>query len=216
MIRPAVPDPVEIAAKLWEGFGGAYGWDVGANCGQSVSAMCQLFARFTCFEPCAGSYEFCQTFLPGIDIRQIAVSDHDGELELAFPADEQRETGQLVTIGTPGMEWTPSDWSTVERVTVPCRTADRLAAELGLPDFMKVDTEGHEAKVLAGAQEILLEGRTDFLIEFHSEANNFWCQAELRDAGYRSEIVRHPHYLEDSAMWHRHGWIRAFAPRTPD
>jgi len=40
-----------------------------------------------------------------------------------------------------------------------------LARELGLPDFMKIDTEGHEAAVLDGAQEILAEGRTDLLIE---------------------------------------------------
>lgn len=212
MIRPAVPDPAEIGAQLWEGFGGEYGWDVGANCGQSVSAMCQLFTTFTCFEPCQGSYEFVLKFMPGIDIRQIALSDHDGELELAFPADEQRETGQLVTIGTPGMEWSPADWSMVERVTVPCRTADSLAADLGLPDFMKIDTEGHEAAVLAGAQGILKTGKTDFLVEFHSEANLASCVALLEDARYRGQPVRHPHYEPGSSMWRGHGWLRAFAP----
>lgn len=212
MIRPAVPDPAEVAAQLWEGFGGGYGWDVGANCGQSVSAMLQLFTRFTCFEPCAGSYEFVLKFLPGVDVRQLAVSDHDGELELAYPADEQRETGQLVTIGTPGMEWTPADWSTAERITVPCRTADSLAVELGPPDFMKVDTEGHEAFVMRGAPQIMGAGLTDFLIEFHSPGNYRYCLHRLKTCGYRIEVVRHPHYPEDSAMWHQHGWIRAFAP----
>lgn len=212
MVRPSVPDPPQVANQLWEGFGGAYGWDVGANCGQTVLTMAQMFDRFTCFEPCADSYEFARSRFGFADIRQLAVSDHDGELELAFPAAEQRETGQLVTIGTSGMEWDPGDWSAVERVTVPCRTADSLADELGVPDFMKIDTEGHEAKVLIGAQGILKTGKTDFLIEFHSPANDMWCQGELKDAGYWYKIIRHPNYPPDSPMWHQHGWIKAFAP----
>lgn len=208
-MRPAVPDPPEISPELWQGFTGEYGWDVGANCGQSVAAMCQVVTRFTCFEPSPDSYGFLREALPWVDARQVALSDHDGELVLAAPGGEQAETGQLVTIGTPGMEWSPPDWSQVPRVTVPCRTADSLAHELGLPEFVKIDTEGHEAQVLAGALELLETGMTSFLIEFHSEANSLWCQGELADAGYTVELVRHPHYEPGSALWLGHGWLKA-------
>ena len=213
MVRPSAVDPPQISALLWDGFGGAYGWDVGANCGQTILTMCQLFDRFTCFEPCAGSFGFARATFGFADIRQLAVSDHDGELELAFPAAEQRETGQLVTPGLKGMEWEPEDWGAVEKVTVPCRTADSLAAELGAPDFMKIDTEGHEAAILAGARGLIASGRTDFLIEFHSPDNYWQCHGVLEAADYRRNTVRHPGYASGSHMWHQHGWIKAFAPR---
>lgn len=211
-VRPSVVDPPEVSEWLWDGFSGEYGWDVGANCGQSLPVMCQLFGRFTAFEPCPGSFGFYQEHFSFADVRQLALSDHDGELELAFPAKEQKETGQLVTVGLRGMEWEPEDWDAVEKVTVPCRTADSLAAELGAPDFMKIDTEGHEDKVLAGAAGLLAAGKTNFLIEFHSPENRMRCVAALKDAGYRGQTIRHPHYKIGSQMWYQHGWLRAFAP----
>lgn len=218
MVRPAVPDPPEITAFLWDGFGCGWGgepagtgWDVGANAGQSVVYMRLLFKKVISFEPYLGSYDLFRTLFPHNDIHRVALTDHDGEVDLALPPGEQTETGQLVTPGTPGMEWSVRDWSVVPRVTVPGRTADSLARVLGLPDFIKVDTEGHEARVLSGAQEILETRQTDWLIEFHSEANYYWCMGELEDAGYRVEVQRHPHYKERSPKWKGHGWLRAFA-----
>jgi len=213
MIRPAVPDPPVLEFPLWRGFHGIYGWDVGANCGQSISAMSAAFVRFTCFEPCQESFEYLVHRRPWLDAKQLALSDHNGELELAFPAAEQKETGQLVTPGLAGMEWEPPDWDAVEKVTVPCRTADSLVAELGdIPDFMKVDTEGHEVAVLRGARSLLAAGCTDFLVEFHSPANHQECEHMLCKSGYRTEVVRHPYYDLESPMWYQHGWLRAFRP----
>jgi FkbM family methyltransferase len=209
MVRPAVVDPPELESRLWDGFSGAYGWDVGANCGQTIPIMCTRFDRFTSFEPCADSFEYVHQLFGFADIRQLAVSDHDGELDLAFPAREQRETGQLVTIGTKGMEWEPEDWDAVEKVTVPCRTADSLAAELGVPDFVKVDTEGHELSVLHGATALLNARETSWLIEFHSPGNQLECGSLLAVSGHYVQVIRHPYYPEDSHMWHQHGWLRA-------
>jgi FkbM family methyltransferase len=215
-VRPSVPDPPELERRLWDGFGGSYGWDVGANCGQTVPVMSRLFGRFTSFEPCEDSCAYARERHPAADIRQLAVSDHDGTAELAFPAAEQYQTGQLVTIGTKGMEWEPSDWDAVPHVKVPCRSADSLAAELGTPDFAKVDTEGHEHLVLRGARQLLAAGRTDFLIECHGAGNFRYCLARLEKSGYRAEVVRHPHYPPGTLMWSRHGWIRAFAPHRQE
>lgn len=217
-IRPAVPDPPEITAFLWDGFGGGWGgtptgyaWDVGANAGQSVATMRMLFAKITSFEPCQDSYDLFRKMFPDNQIFRYALTDHGGDLELALPDGEQAETGQLVTPGTRGMEWSVKDWSVVPRVTVPCVTADHMARELGLPDFIKVDTEGHECQVLSGAQEILDTGTTDWLIEFHSEANYQWCAGELKDHGLRVDVIHHPHYRESTRLWKNHGWLRGFA-----
>jgi len=211
-VRPSVPDPPEVSERLWEGFGGGYGWDVGANCGQTIPVMSALFGRVTSFEPCEASCAYAREHYPDADIRQLAVSDHDGEVDLAFPAVEQYQTGQLVTIGTKGMEWEPRDWDAVPHVQVPCRSADSLAAELGTPDFIKVDTEGHELLVLRGARKLLAAGRTDFLVECHGSGNFRRCRVLLEKYGYAAEVVRHPHYPPGTLMWSRHGWIRAFAP----
>jgi FkbM family methyltransferase len=220
MVRPSAVDPPEITFLLWDGFGGGWegpplgtGWDIGANCGQSVLTMRKLFTKIVSFEPHPESYEYCRVQYPDLDIRCEAVSYRDGKVELALPPGEQTDTGQLVTAGTPGMEWSRKDWSGVPRITVPCRTVDSLAKELGVPAFIKVDTEGHEARVMDGAKQVLSLGIVDWLIEFHSEANSLWCQQELIDQHYEFELVHHPHYREGGKLWKNHGWLRAKAPR---
>jgi FkbM family methyltransferase len=216
MVRHSAPDPAEVTSALWKGFGGTTGWDVGANCGQTILEMAFAFQRVDAFEPCQDSFSDALRLVSrhglNASVSRLALSDHDGEVTLAFPGQEQRETGQLVTPGTAGMEWEPADWSSAEQVIVPCVRADTLAAERGMPDFVKVDTEGHELHVLKGATWILSERKTDWLIEFHTPGNHDECERLLREAGYHVETVRHPHYQPDSQMWRQHGWIRAFAP----
>lgn len=55
------------------------------------------------------------------------------------------------------------DW---EKVTVDCTTLDAFCGQ-HLPDFVKIDVEGAEYRVLLGAQRILREGKCRFLIEIH-------------------------------------------------
>lgn len=221
MVRPSAVDPPEITFMLWDGFGGGWGgpplgtgWDIGANCGQSVPTMRRLFSHVISFEPYPESYEYCRVQYPDLDIRNEAVSYQDGEIELALPPGEQTDTGQLVTAGTPDMEWSRKDWSDVPRWKVPCRTVDSLARELGIPDFIKVDTEGHEVRVLDGATTVLDTAKTDWLIEVHSQANFAWCERELHARKYNVRVVRHPHYKEGGKMWKAHGWLQAYAPRS--
>lgn len=218
-VRPSLPDPAEISEKLWRGFRGKEGWDVGANCGQTILSMAFEFDHITSFEPCRESFEYATAVVwehrLKADVLNLALSDEDGIITLAYPGQEQRETGQLVTIGIRGMEWEPADWqdtSVVEAVKVEAKRADTVAAERGIPDFIKVDTEGHEARVLSGASWILSEGKTDFLVEFHTPANHFICAERFKQHGYEVVTVRHPHYPENSQMWNQHGWVRAFAP----
>lgn len=219
MIRPAVPDPPELSDRLWYGFMGAVAWDVGSNCGQAILEMSWAFDKIVGFEPDPGSYEYAASYvrkmLPqhNVTLHQVAISSEDGFIELAYPAAEQKETGQLVTIGIKGMEWEPADWDKVERVRVPAITVDTFAQHNGgYPDFMKVDTEGHEVDVLQGAFGLMGNGKTDILLEFHSPENHSACQALLEQKGYRVEVVRHPHYPPESHMFRQHGWLRAFSP----
>jgi FkbM family methyltransferase len=212
VVRPAVTDPPEVSEYLWSGFSGGTGWDVGANCGQSISAMRARFSRVVSFEPCQESFDYTRARFPDAELHLTAVSDHVGETELALIDGEQADTGQLVTPGTGGMEWDPGSWDGVALRRVPCTMLDALAIELGEPDFVKVDTEGHELMVLLGGAGLLGTGWVSWLIEFHSDLLRDRCLELLDGAGYAVETIRHPHYPAGGRMWRQHGWLKAFAP----
>jgi FkbM family methyltransferase len=211
-------DPVEVSAALWDGFKGyGLGYDVGANCGQSIAGMLRICERVASFEPSPDSYAVLEADWgadPRVTLYQVAVSDREGDVVLAQPGGRPLRTGQLVTPGTEGMEWSPPDanWSAIPSATYPARTLDSLAAETGTPQFVKVDTEGHEVQVLAGAAGVLAAGGTDWLVEFHSPGAHEECLRILREAGCSVETVRHPHYPVGSPMYRQHAWIKAFAP----
>lgn len=210
--RPAgaPTDPVEVASAIWAGLprGGA-GWDIGANAGQSVAQMYALCDTVTSFEPAAESFGELEAEWtprpPWLTLLPVAVSDADGILTTAV-----RETsiaaGELTSVEVDsGLPWGARSGTR----DVPCRSVDSLAAQLGVPSLIKVDTEGHEGRVLAGASAVLARRETAWLIEFHSAALHGQCTQVLAAAGYAVETVRHPHYPPGSRLWHNHGWIRA-------
>ncbi len=206
-MKPAAIDPPEIHNSLWIGFNGTTGWDIGANCGQTLPEMTGRFSTVHAFEPAAE----CRPWLDkwdAVTVWPIAVSDYDGQITLTELPDKI-DTGQLVTAGTHGMEWNPDQPGALSR-TVPARTVDSLAEELGPPDFLKIDVEGHEMRVLAGAWQTLTDHRPDLLIEFHAPELHLRILECLNHHGYRHiATVRHPHYEIGSPMWLQHGWVRA-------
>jgi FkbM family methyltransferase len=215
-IQPSAIDPPEVAAQLWEGLGGRVGFDIGANCGQSLAFMRTACPEVHAFEPGEEAFAYLVEHFPdaasvGVHLHNYAVSDVNGEVSLAaIPS--QVATGQLVTPGTQGMEWSPENWDNVPRRKVASRTVDDLAAFVAWPEVIKVDTEGHEAHVLRGAPMVLSERLTQWLIEFHSNELLHACEDMLQEAGYRTQVIRHPHYLPDTPLWHGHGWLKALGP----
>lgn len=208
-------DPAQVAERLWQGFHRSLiGFDIGANAGQSIPQMLEICNRVVSFEPNQDSFAEMNRRWGGdehtdVELHRIAISDHDGQVQLAQLGGKQAETGQLVTPGLRGMEWDPGNWGDVARVNCLAMTLDSAALVYGRPGFVKVDTEGHEVMVLVGARTVLSKG-ANWLIEFHSPENHRMCQAILHDSGHKTETIRHPHYAETSPMWHQHGWIKAW------
>lgn len=212
-MKPAGTDPAEIHSQLWAGFGGVVGWDIGANCGQTLPEMTTRFTQVVAFEPA----DECKPWLSdwmgkargSLIVSDYAVTDVDRPITLTVLPDKI-DTGQLVTAGTVGMEWDPDGPDATTR-TVAGRTVDSLVEELPPPDFMKIDVEGHEMRVLAGAWQTITDYEPDLLIEFHSRDLHAGILECLTQHGYqRIETVRHPHYPHGSPLWHTHGWVRAF------
>lgn len=207
-MRPAPIDPPEVHAHLWDGYKGNTGWDIGANCGQTLPELTARFKTVHAFEPAEECWPYLAGFA-GVNLHKIALSDVDENIQLvALP--DKINTGQLVTGNCEGMEWNPKNPNGVVR-TLEAKTVDTAAASLGIPDFMKIDVEGHEEKVLTGATMVLSEAKPNLLIEFHSPQLYNFCFNLLTKLKYDVEVVRHPHYAADSWLWHQHGWIKAFA-----
>lgn len=207
-MRPAATDPPEIEEALWRDVAsGDVAYDVGANCGQSLPHLAAQFGDIYAFEPAAECLGYLAAWGTGVHVCHVAVSDVDGTTDLlALPG--KIATGQLVTPGVEGMDdW--GDTSVGTTRTVACRTLDSLVHVHGIPfpDFVKVDVEGHEDKVLAGALSVIQSCRPQWLIEFHSADLARTCTDVLTRYGYDLRTVRHPHYPPGSHMWHQHGWL---------
>lgn len=173
--------------RQWSGIGGNMAWDVGANIGQSVEHMYQLgFSKILSFEPALESFSLLQVAwegIPGVRLFNMAVSDHVGTV-LLQACEYPMQSGQLVT---PGLPW---NWgATLEHREVTCVTLNYLAAVHGTPDLVKIDTEGHEYCVLAGAHSVLEERKTTWLVECHSPDMQQRCLDLL--AGYDVEVIEH-------------------------
>lgn len=67
---------------------------------------------------------------------------------------------------------------------------DGLKLDLDAPGFLNIDADGAEMDVLAGAEDLLTQGRPDVLVEVHSEALEAACIARLTLLGYRLKIIK--------------------------
>jgi FkbM family methyltransferase len=130
--------------------------DVGANFGEYTYALARLVPRVEAFEPlagCAAAIEAAR--LPGARVHRVALSDRDGERTLHLPVRDGRADTPSASFVDPG--------GTRERTSVPVRTLDSYGfTDVGL---IKIDVEGHESAVLAGATDTLRTCRPVLIVE---------------------------------------------------
>jgi FkbM family methyltransferase len=138
-------------------------WDIGANIGfySFYTANDASFVR--AFEPDPYNYNILEdnanrNGIDNIKLHQVAVSDEDSSTEL-FRVDEG--VGGINSLATDErLEGDP--------VTVDTKKIDSLVSMYEVPDFVKVDIEGAELKILKGASESLANENISWLIEVHS------------------------------------------------
>lgn len=177
-------------------------FDIGANGGYLANIFAKNFNTVIAVEPCEESYyklrsDRAENVMPLC----VAISDHIGEQEF-------RETkytklmGELMT-GYSLDHWGPS----VGMRVVPCTTLDDMASKYGYPDFVKIDTEGHEWKIMQGAEEVFAR-MPRFIIEIHDRDWGDKIEAMLKRMQITFEVVQHEKYLEaNSPLYDSHYWL---------
>lgn len=130
-------------------------FDVGAHCGETAGRFATDFpaARIYSFEPVQSSFATLAAAAaawPNVECHHLALGDREMEIEIALQPDSQTNTLLARASDSPGAR--------KEKVTVT--TVDAFAASHGISriDLLKIDTEGFELAVLAGASRLLTDG----------------------------------------------------------
>jgi len=127
-------------------------FDIGANQGEYAEVFASEGARVLAVEPNTAFTTRLQAFAREADIRPVfaAIGDQPGTAVLNVCS-----ASGLSTLVDPGIEWIQEspDYGTVSwthTLEVPVTTMDLLASDFGEPEYVKIDVEGFEIKVLRG------------------------------------------------------------------
>ena len=127
-------------------------------------------AKFVLIDPQEKSRDKVEGKLKNFDFHAVALGDTEGEVTLRIPETKPGRGGAMASI-LPRADRTANRFNSIEEVTVPIQTLDSIAADYDGRIGLKIDTEGYEAQVLAGATETLK--RTDFVVAEVSVAQRF-------------------------------------------
>lgn len=140
--------------------------DIGANMGIYASAMSRHARQVIAFEPNTDLWRFLRRFLgDAVRLEDVALSDAAGQADFRVVADN---TGvATIEAANPLSMIDRRETIAVRRVTT--RTLDSYG--LTGVSFIKIDVEGHEEAVLAGARKTIGANRPVVLIEAEDRHN---------------------------------------------
>lgn len=148
-------------------------YDVGANVGYYTLLASRAVGsngRVIAFEPLPRNVRFIRRHvalndLANVEVVTAAVVEDDGAV--SFDPGDSPQHGVVAPDGS---------------LTVPGRSLDSL--DLPPPDVMKVDVEGGEEGVLAGARGVLEHNRPVIILSTHGESLQRRCYELLQDVRY--------------------------------
>lgn len=140
-------------------------FDVGANTGQSAKEFLNYFkmARIHCFEPIKPTFSILKSLEKKYDkitTHNLALSDSNGDLVFFI-----NSSNPISTMNSVKIEKNLAEKFQYHEERVKSKTLDMFCEENGIIkiNFLKIDTEGNDMKVLIGAENMITENNIDII-----------------------------------------------------
>lgn len=167
--------------------------DIGAHAGSYTWFLRRYSSRCIAFEPNPQLVAVLRRRFPaGVEIRNQALSSQPGKAVLRIPMRSAQPDPGRATIETGNLLAGAS--ALLDEIEVDTVILDQAIQEA--VGFIKIDVEGHELKVLQGAERILLKDRPNMILELEDRHNPGICAAAF---AYLGERGYHGWFLEASS-----------------
>jgi FkbM family methyltransferase len=165
--------------------------DVGANAGAYATVVEDVVGPrcLVIFEPLPRLVSVLRARFPGSQVRPVALSDRSGHAKIRVPSIAGKAYSTRATLNDhdePGQ-------SGFDEVEIELETLDAAVVGLALKriDVVKIDVEGHELEVIAGARGSLERHQPVVLIEIETRHHTFPITdvfARLEECGLRGHF----------------------------